>query len=181
MPARAQSWVGQLVGQVSHLPRVFRRTGPRPLLHALNQTGPHRVSFDVGYDALKFPIAAHPVIVGFILPEIEIAQLPLLLGREQRVDNNSGDARICQPLRTRARQVQFPVEQRETFALRCRNSCRTQISDPRQRAIKPPRQKDCNAFRVQMRQSTTIEVDRKTVETRSDNSHHGRSETCPTL
>jgi hypothetical protein len=31
-----------------------------------------------------------------------------------------------------------------------------------------------------MRQSSTIEADGKTVVTRIDNSHDGRSETCPT-
>ena len=225
MSSYAQSSVGRALGQVSDLPKFFRRTGPRPLFNALNQPSTHRVSLDVACNALIFAIAAHPVVIGLILPEglasvakneirlpgtrtfdgsgylaqrfvrlqqnvhvvghhypdEEIAQLPLLPSCEQCVDNNSGDARICQPHRARARQVQFPVERRETFAHGCRNNCRTQITHARQRAIKPPCQENWDTFRVPMRQSTAIEADGKTVVTRLDNSHHGRSETCPTL
>jgi len=228
MSSYAQSWMGQavwqVVGQVSDLPEFLRRTRPRPLLHALNQPSAHRVLFDVACDALKFPIAAHPVVIGFILPEgvagvakndvglsgtstfdgsgylsqrfvrlkknvhvvghqnpdEEIAQLPSQLRRKQRVDNDSGDARICQPFRTRSRIVQLSVSQCEPLSFRGGNTVCTQITDTRQRAVKPPCQKDWNTFRVPMRQSTTIETDRTTVLTRLDNSHYGRSETCST-
>lgn len=236
MSSGAQSSVGQvvgqvsdlpvlkLVGQVSDLPEFLRRTGPRPLLHGLNQPSAHRVLFDVACDALKFPIAAHPVVIGFILPERlasvaknnvglpgtraldgsgylsqrfvrlknnvhvvghqnpdeEIAQLPSQLRRKQRVDNNTGDARICHPCRTRSRIVQLSVGRYEPLSFRGGNTVSTQITNTRQQAEKPPCQKDRNTFRVPMRQSTTIETDRTTVLTRLDNSYCGRSETCAT-
>ena len=113
-------------------------------------------------------------------PDEEVAQLPLFLGREHRVDNDSGDARICQPHRTRSRMVQLSVDLCEPLSLRGRRTVRTQVSGARQGAVKSPCQKDWHTFRVPMRQSTAIEADTKTVVTGIDNSHNGRSETCPT-
>jgi hypothetical protein len=194
--------VTQVVEQVSDLPEFFRRTGPRPLFDTFDQPRAHRVAFDISGDMLKFPVVAHPMVTGFVLPkrppgaakndvcvpgtrafdgsgylsqrfvglqesvnmvrrhnpDEEVAQLPLFVGREHRVDNDSGDARICQPHRTRSRTVQLSVDLCEPLSLRGRRTVRAQISGARQGAVKSPCQKDWNTFRV----------------------HSSRSETCPT-
>jgi hypothetical protein len=71
MGRRAQSIVGQVVGQVSDLPflKFLSDTRPRPFLGSLNQARTHRVSFDVAYDVLEFLVSSHPMIIGFILPK----------------------------------------------------------------------------------------------------------------
>jgi hypothetical protein len=72
------------------------------------------------------------------------------------------------------------VEQCETLALGGWKAARTHVTAAGQGAVESPCQKDRNTFRLPMRQSTTIETDRKTVVARIDNSHEGRSGTCPT-
>jgi hypothetical protein len=238
MLSRARSAIRQVVGQVSDLPvsksvgqvsdlpvlKFIRGTRPRPFLHALNQPRTHGVSFDVVNDTLKFPVVAHPMVMGFILPKRpsgsakndirltgarafyssgylvhrfvrlrqnvyvvrhqhpseEVAKFPMLVSGEQRPDHTGRYLWVYQPGWSRNRPIQFPVEQRKRRAFRGGNGTDTHVTGARQSAVKPPGQKDWNTFRLPMRQSTTIEADNETVVIIIDNSHDGRSETCPT-
>jgi hypothetical protein len=113
-------------------------------------------------------------------PGEKVAQLPLLFGREERVNHACSDSWDRQPSRPRARSVELPVEQCETFAFGGRISLRKHVIGARHGAVQSPGQKDRNAFGLPMRQFTTIEADDKAVVTRIDNSHCGRSEAWPT-
>jgi len=113
-------------------------------------------------------------------PGEKVAQLPLLFGREERVNYACSDSWDRQPSRPRARSVELPVEQCETLAFAGRRILHTHVRRARHGAVQSPCQKDRNAFGLPMRQFTTIEADDKAVVTRINNSHCGRSETWPT-
>ena len=114
-------------------------------------------------------------------PGEKVAQLPLLFGREKRLNHASSDLWDRQPLRSRVCKVKLFVERSETPALGSRWVLRTHFTCAGHGAMKSPCQKDRNAFGLPMRQFTTIEADDKTVMSRIDNSHAGRSETCTTI